>query len=217
MKQMRRALLLAALLLPLTAGTASAQMTPELSGSWGWMWGGSASSLAGTFRLDDAASYSATASFPAGNLNWVEAHYSYQGSAMTLDGFGRLDKLTDIGVHYMQIGGLRGIKDGPVVPYVVGGIGATYYSPSESVIQIDGTTYGLDSSWKLSFALGAGVKVWLGEEERVGLRLQFRVLPTLYNSSTGVWVGGGGGGISVNGSAIWQFDASAGVTVKLGG
>jgi len=196
---------------------AAAVGTPELSGSWGWMWGGSASSRVGTFRLNSAATYSGALSIPVGALNWTEAHYTYQGSSMTLDGSGLFRPLTDIGIHYMQLAGLRGLRQGPVMPYVLGGIGTTYYSPSESFVDINGTIYNLDSSWKLSFVLGAGLKVWLGEAEKVGLRLQFRALPTLFNSSTGIWVGGGGGGVSVSGNAVWQFDVSAGVAIKLGG
>jgi hypothetical protein len=192
-------------------------MTPEISGSWGWMWGGSASALVGKFRLDDSANYGATLGVPVAFLSWAEFQYTYQSTAMTLDGQGLSQSLTDMDVHFFQLAAARGLKDGPAVPYLLGGIGTTWFNPAQSAIIINGTGYNLDSSWKLSFVLGLGVKVWLGEAEKVGLRLQFRTLPTLYNSSTGVWVGGGGGGISINGSAVWQFDVSAGVTVKLGG
>lgn len=195
----------------------AAPMTPEISGSWGWMWGGSASSRVGRLRLDSSSNYSATLGVPVSFLSWAEAQYTYQGTAMTLDGQGLFQSLTDIDVHFFQLAAARGLKDGPVVPYVLGGIGTTWFNPAQSVIFIDGDPFDLNSSWKLSFVLGLGVKVWLGEAEKVGLRLQFRTLPTLYNSSTGIWVGGGGGGISINGSAVWQFDASAGVTIKLGG
>lgn len=198
------------------AGVARAQ-TPELTGSWGWMWGGSADSRVGRFRLDSTMNLGGVLSVPVGHLNWTEAQYTWQGTAMTLDGLGQFRPLTDLNVHHMQLVGLRGLRDGPVVPFVIGGIGTTYFSPSASYVEIGGTRYTLDSSWKLSFVLGAGVKVWLGDAERVGLRLQFRALPSLYNSSTGIWVGGGGASVSVSGSAIWQFDMSAGLTVKLGG
>jgi len=192
-------------------------MTPEISGSWGWMWGGSADSRAGKFRLDSSSNYSATLGFPVAFLSWAEAQYTYQGTAMTLENFGSRESLTDMDVHFFQLAATRGVKDGPVVPYLLGGIGTTWFNPDQSVIVIDGQTYGLNSSWKLSFVLGLGVKVWLGQDEKVGLRLQFRTLPTLYNSSTGIWVGGGGGGVSISGNAVWQFDVSAGLTVKLGG
>ena len=195
----------------------AAPMTPEISGSWGWMWGGSAGSRVGTLRLDSSSSYSGTLSVPVAFLSWAEAQYTYQGTAMTLDGQGLFDSLTDMDVHFFQLAAVRGVKDGPVVPYLLAGIGTTWFNPAESVIFIDNERFDLSSSWKLSFVLGLGVKVWLGEAEKVGLRLQFRTLPSLYNSSTGIWVGGGGGGVSISGNAVWQFDVSAGLTVKLGG
>jgi hypothetical protein len=192
-------------------------MKPEISGSWGWMWGGSAGSRVGTFRLDSSSNYSATLGIPVASLTWAELQYTYQSTAMTLDDFGVRKSLTDMDIHFFQLVSTRGLKDGPVVPYLLGGIGTTWFNPEQSLIVIDGQTYGLNSSWKLSFVLGLGVKVWLGQAEKVGLRLQFRTLPTLYNSSTGIWVGGGGGGVSISGNAVWQFDVSAGLTVKLGG
>ena len=192
-------------------------MTPEISGSWGWMWGGSADSRVGKFRLDSTSNYSATLGFPVAFLSWAELQYTYQATAMTLENFGSRQSLTDMDTHFFQLAVTRGLKDGPLVPYVVTGIGTTWFNPAQSQIDIEGTTYRLDSSWKLSFVLGLGVKVWLGEAEKVGLRLQFRTLPSLYNSSTGIWVGGGGGGVSISGNAIWQFDVSAGLPVKLGG
>jgi hypothetical protein len=205
-----------ALLLAFAPGGARAG-TPELSGSWGWMWGGSANSRSGKLRLDSAMDLQGVISVPVRPLYWAEFHYTWQGTEMTLDGQGPRRSLTDMNIHHMQIAGARALKDGPVGPYIVSGIGTTYFSPSASFVDIDGTRYTLDSSWKLSFLLGVGVKVWLGEAERVGLRLQFRTLPSLYNSSTGIWVGGGGGSISVSGSAVWQFDVSAGLAVKFGG
>ena len=99
----------------------------------------------------------------------------------------------------------------------MGGIGTTLFTPSENFFDLNGTRYGLDSSWRLSFVLGAGAKVWLGEEEKVGLRLQIRTQPVLYNTSGGIWVGSGGSGLSISGNAIWRWDVSAGLTVKLGG
>ena len=191
--------------------------TPELSGSWGWMWGGSADSRVGRFRLDSTMNVGGVISVPVGHLNWTELQYTWQGTAMTLDGLGPFRSLTDMNVHHVQVVGLRAIQDGPVMPYVIGGIGTTVFDPAAGFVDIEGARYSLATSWKLSFVVGAGVKVWLGEAERVGLRLQIRTLPSLYNSSTGVWVGGGGASVSVSGSAIWQFDVSAGLSVKLGG
>ena len=56
-----------------------------------------------------------------------------------------------------------------------------------------------------------------GEAEKIGLRASFKVLPTLYNTSGGVWFGTGGASLGITGNAIWQWEAAIGLTVKLGG
>jgi hypothetical protein len=156
-------------------------------------------------------------SVPVGQLNWGEFHYSYQGTEMTLSQAGFHQSLTDLGMHSFQLVGLRALKPGKVQPFLLGGLGTTWFNPSEGSVEIDGDRYGLDSSWRLSFIMGAGAKIWLGEEEKVGLRLQIRTLPALYNTGGGIWVGSGGGGVSLSGNAIWRWDVSAGISVKLGG
>lgn len=214
---MVRALLSVLLICFLLAPAGSLAMTPEISGFWGWGWGGSADSRLGKFKLEPAASYSGVISVPVGQLNWGEFHYSYQGSEMTLSGRGFHESLTDLGIHSFQLVGQRALMPGQVQPFLMSGIGTTWFNPSNSFFEIDGERYGLDSSWRLSFVLGAGAKIWLGQDEKVGLRLQIRTLPALYNSSGGIWVGSGGGGVSISGNAIWRWDLSAGLTVKLGG
>jgi opacity protein-like surface antigen len=195
----------------------AAAMTPEISGFWGWGWGGSADSRLGKFKLEPASSYSGVISVPAGHLNWGEFHYSYQGSETTLSRAGFHQPLTDLGIHSFQLVGLRALQPGKVQPFLLGGFGTTWFNPSASFFEIDGERYGLDSSWRLSFILGAGAKIWLGQEERVGLRLQIRTLPALYNTSGGIWVGSGGSSVTISGNALWRWDVSAGLTVKLGG
>ena len=202
------------LLLPAPA----AATTPELGAAWGWSWGGSAdTNNLGRLRLDATDDLSGVISIPVGHLNWGEFQYTWRNTAMTRDGAGFHEPLTDVGVHTFQIAGLRAIQPGPIQPFIMGGIGTTLFSPSASFVDIDGERYTLDSSWSLSFLLGVGAKVWLGEEEKVGLRVQLRTMPALYNSSTGIWFGSGTSSVSISGNAIWQWDVTAGISIKLGG
>ena len=60
------------------------------------------------------------------------------------------------------------------------------------------------------------MKAFFGEAERFGLRGSFKVLPTFYGSSGGVWLGGGGASLGITGYGIWQWEAAIGLTVKLG-
>jgi len=214
---MFRSIVLLSLLVFLVLPSVSWAATPEISGAWGWSWGGSADSRVGRFRLDDGMDLSGVISVPVGYLNWGEFHYSWRSTSMTLSGAGFNQSLTDMGIQNFQLVGLRALQPGKVQPFLLGGIGTTFFSPDASYVDIDGNRYTTDSSWKLSFILGIGAKVWLGEEERFGLRVQLRTMPALYNSSTGIWVGGGGSSVSISGEAIWQWDATVGVSVKLGG
>lgn len=213
---MFRAILTLVLLALVVVPADAVAMTPEITGLWGWGWGGSADSRQGKFKLEPASSYGAVISVPAGHLNWGEFQYSYQGTEMTLSQAGFHQSLTDLGIHSFQLVGLRALQPGKVQPFLLGGFGTTWFNPSDSFFELDGERYGLDSSWRLSFILGAGAKVWLGQEEKIGLRLQIRTMPALYNTSGGIWVGGGGSSVTVSGNALWRWDVSAGLTVKLG-
>ena len=95
-------------------------------------------------------------------------------------------------------------------------LGLTYYSPSGSTINIDGTDYAIESSTKFSFNFGLGFKKYFGQNEKIGLRASFKVMPTLYDSGAGLWFGTGGASLGITGYAIWQFEAAAGLTVKFG-
>ena len=215
---MFRSVILLALVALILLPTTALATTPELGAAWGWSWGGSADTRnLGRLRLDPAQDLSGVLSIPVGRLNWGELHYTWRSTAMTRDGAGFHQSLTDLSIHTIQLAGLRSLRPGPVQPFLMGGIGTTYFSPSESFVDIEGDRYNLDSTWRLSFLLGVGAKVWLGEAEKVGLRVQLRTMPALYNSSTGIWFGTGGSSVSISGNAIWQWDVTAGLSVKLGG
>ena len=214
---MTRSILFVFLALSMVLPAAASATTPELSGSWGWGWGGSADTREGRFKLESGSSYAGVISIPVGHLNWGEFQYTYHASEMTLSGLGQHRSITSLGMQSFQLVGLRALKPGPVQPFVIGGIGTTWFNPTESFFEVDDTRYGLQSSWQLSFVIGAGAKIWLGQEEKVGLRLQIRTLPALYNTGGGIWVGSGGGGLSISGNAIWRWDVSAGLSIKLGG
>jgi hypothetical protein len=95
-------------------------------------------------------------------------------------------------------------------------LGLTHYSPDQDSIEIDGESYRVGSATKFSVVFGGGFKTDMGPNSRVGLRAQIRVMPTIYSASGGLWFGTGGGGVSIYGSAIWQYEVSGGVVIKLG-
>jgi len=189
---------------------------PEFSVTYGSMWGGHINSSLGTLRIDTGDSWYFAANLPIATGTWGELSYTRQGTRINLDTVGPMTNLTDMTVHYWQIGTIKGLPRGNFMPYVVGTLGVTYYSPDADRVDIGNVTYGVESATKFSMTFGVGLKAVLGPEKRVGLRAQFRVLPTLYGASGGMWVGSGGSGVSISGSALWQYEVSAGLVIKLG-
>jgi len=188
----------------------------EFTVMYGNMWGGHIDSNVGTFRVDTGDSWTLAASMPIRSGMWGDLSYTRQGSRINLDTRTSTSNLTDMTVHYWQLGALQGLPRGNFVPYVIGTLGLTYYSPEAGNVDIGDVTYRADSVTKFSMAFGVGIKAVMGPDQRIGFRAQFRVLPTLYDTGAGIWFGSGGGGVSVSGSAIWQYEVAAGLTVKLG-
>jgi hypothetical protein len=110
------------------------------------------------------------------------------------------ETVTDIATSYYHVGALQGFKRGNVLPYTGLTLGATQFSSRES-------------EWKFSFGFNAGAKVYINE--RIGLRFHGRVLASLLDAGAGLWVGTGGLGVTVGGSAIWQWDLGGGLVIRL--
>ncbi len=230
---------LAVVMLLVTVGEASAQRrggSPQraaapqhdekidISVMYGHMWGGNIETWNGNrFRLGTAPSWQIALDIPMGPATWVELSYDHQDGKLDWDERGQpIRTLSDMSVNYWQIGMVRGVPRGNVVPYGTFALGVTYYNPSESSFTIPedsnnpADTYYLDSATKFSMSLGVGVKAFFGEAQRIGVRASFRTMPTFYNTGAGLWFGSGGAGVSVSGYAIWQWEVAAGLTIKMG-
>ena len=196
------------------AGRVSAPV--ELSVTYGTMWGGNIQLRNGKVRTATGPSYGVALDIPVHPAMALEVSYTRQDGAMDYDTRYSKDKLTDMSVNYWQIGAIKGLLDGKVRPWISTSLGATYYSPSSDSVIIDGEEYRAESTTKLSFVLGLGIKSYFGKAEKIGLRASIKVLPTLYNTGGGLWIGGGGASLGVTGDAIWQWEAAMGLTVKFG-
>lgn len=190
----------------------------EFSAHYAHVWGGKLGSRLGDFRLATGDGYFLGLSVPIRPGLWGEISYMRQGTKMQLDRWpDDLVDLTNMSVNYWQIGAVQGLPRGRIMPYVIATLGMTHYGPDADRLDIDGTIYRLDSATKFSMTFGVGFKAVLDDQQRVGLRAQFRFLPTLYNTGAGLWFGSGGGGVSFGGSALWQYEVSGGLVVRLGG
>jgi hypothetical protein len=202
----------------------STQFTPfiEISGHYGQMWGGNVDlSYSGwgqtrKLRMGTGSSYGIQLDYNLHPMQAVEFSYTRQDGKVDYDYQG-ITTLFDTSVNFWHLGSVRYLMPpGGMRPFILTSIGATYFSPQQSTFELEGETYYTQTSTKLSFTLGLGLKAYFGEAEKFGLRATFKTLPSLYNTGGGVWFGSGGGGLTVSGNAIWQWEAAIGLTLKLG-
>jgi len=120
----------------------------------------------------------------------------------------------DVSTHYFQIGYIRPVnRGGKVEPFVAGSIGAVLFTGSEFRLP-DGTRVDPEDAWRFGFTLGGGARIYFGE--RIGLRVQARIMAPLYFSGAGVYFGTGGSGVGVSGGLpILQGDFTAGLIIRL--
>jgi opacity protein-like surface antigen len=195
------------------AGPAAAQKPPnELIPLVGYQWGGTLNYTSGDVHANAAMNYGGILSVPVKPGYSLELSYTYQSTDLIArPNVGKTFKLLDLGTHYMQLSGRRDLAPPgqKTTPFVLGGLGATVFSPSSSSF---GT---FNTQWLFSLNAGAGVNVAMNE--KVGLRLQARLLLPINWVSGGVYFGSGGGGATISGgSAICQGDATLGIVLKLG-
>jgi hypothetical protein len=192
----------------------------EISGTYGSMWGGNIPLNTGKLRSATGDAWGVALSYPLQPGMWVELGYNHQGGALDWDP-NRNNKvtLTDMSVNHWHVSGVRGFgrPGGAAVPFVIGGLGLTHFSPDARTVSINGEDYAVDSVTKFAVNFGAGFKAYFGEAKRVGIRATFRVFSTLYDASGGFYFGSGGAGLGVGGSALWQYEAAGGLTIKFGG
>lgn len=176
----------------------------EITPFGGYQMGGSLEVLTGTLRIKDNWSFGVILDFTLRQGFQIELMYSHQDSELRLkQPLIEPVYLFDTAVEYFQIGALRVLRGGKVQPFVTGTIGVTHFNPKPD---------GLSSEWRFSGNIGLGVKVLASE--RIGLRLQGRLMLPLINGGAGFFVGPGGGYVTAGGEVLVQWDMSAGLIFR---
>ena len=178
------------------------------------MWGGTQdySSVylaypAGTVHANANTTYGGALTYYPYDYLGYEIAYNYQHTDLLIRPQGLpASKLADLTTQYFQINGL---KMKPLSPkadgYLLGGLGTTIYSAS-----------GYTSQWLFSIGAGVGARVHLNS--RTSLRLQSRILIPMRFNYGSFYFGSNGSGVSVSGgTAIVQGEATAGISILLGG
>jgi len=189
--------------LVLSAAAASAQGAITLYG--GARGGGEfddASGNGNVFKLKNGAAWSASVDWPLDDGRQGQLFYSYQRSALPGKAFGQPAEVA-VNVSYLHIGG-RAFFEGDATHgggYVVGGLGATYFSPGLG---------GLSDEVRPS--LNAGVGWQWGLARNVALRGELRGYWTLINSS-GQFFCSGGCVVSIRGQSLVQLEGMLGLSI----
>jgi hypothetical protein len=154
--------------------------------------------------------YGAAISFEVDRGLQAELLWIGQQTTMDLKRYnGLTEPLFDIGINYFQAGAIYEFKQNSqqkAFPFTSFSLGATLFSPDSSI-------YG--DEWRFSITFGGGGKFYLSD--KVGLRLQARLLVPLNFSSAGMWCGSGGCSVGVGSWATFlQADFTGGIFIRLG-
>jgi len=162
------------------------------------------------FKMENAAHYGGIISLELAPGTMGEFSYTRSKTTARYDEFltgNRTDY--DMAIDYFHLGSVKELSDGPVVPFGMMSAGITWFNM---------TSHGVSDHVSFSAALGGGVKFFFSD--RIGIRLQGRLLLPMYFSGGGLFVGIGSGGtssgVSVStGVLAVQGDFSGGLIIRL--
>jgi opacity protein-like surface antigen len=215
-----RLLFLSSLIVLISLSSISAQKV-EITPFYGAAFNGKVTAYNGDLNIRDAGMYGVTLDIAVQPGMQLELFYSRSDTRADFKEYrGDTYKLTDMSVNYFQIGAVRhAMKKDNIVVYGVGTLGATLFSPSGEPYSVDDggpeEQYYYEDWWLFSLTLGGGAKIFLSE--RVGIKLEGRLMMPITWAGGGFMVGSGGGGFYLGGgSAILQASLMAGLVIALG-
>lgn len=144
------------------------------------------------------------------NTMTVELSYNHFASTLSQDGGLTVFDPRDIIVDYYQLGVLKPLMEGDTfIPYGLFSLGASRFD-AEGASQ---------DYWRFAINAGLGMKYFF--TDKLGIRIQARILMPLYFAGAGFGCGIGTGGSSCGagvgmGSEILQADFTGGVVLRVG-
>ena len=199
-------ILLLALMFAGGFGIAHAQV--EVTPYAGWMFAGSLAGTNGRVDVTDDWAYGGMIDIPISPDLIAEIMYTRIDTRATVEQRPDFieEPLFDLAIQYFHLGA---VYQENVAKKITGfgafTLGATLFSPKNSVYE---------DETRFSIALATGLKIYA--TERLGLRLQGRLLVPMFFTGGSLWCGGGGCAASVNGgSSLIQGDLGIGVMVRL--
>jgi hypothetical protein len=180
--------ILAITFLVFTASQLNAQRL-ELTPFVGYETGAVLHAYEGDLRVSDGMNYGGAVDVNLGGGRYVELSYSHLSSQLDLEAGIDSRYLCDLAVDYYSIGALQEMMPGAkATPYGMFTTGWVNYRP---------TSGGYNSENKMHLSLAGGIKI--RATERIGIRLQARLLMPLFYAGTYFTVGSGGAGYGMTG------------------
>jgi hypothetical protein len=160
----------------------------------------------GDIHIDDGMVWGGALDVGMGGGRYGEFSYTHLASSVSLEGGFTPRDPVNLAVDYYSIGVLQEIRpDSKATPYGLFTLGVVNYRPTEG---------SYSSENKMHVSLAGGVKI--RASERVGLRLQARLLLPLYYAGTYFSFGTGGVGAGVSGGIQGvQGDFTAALVLRL--
>ncbi len=177
----------------------------EITPQYGYQVGAKYNYYGGYVKLKGSDQYGLTFGINATDEITVEFMWAQQNSKVSVQDFQfypRETELTDVVVNHYQIGAVHMFGYSEARPFVGLSAGWSTFNPDMNIY--NGTT---------TFTLGVsgGLKYFF--TDRIGIRIQSQLLMPV--SWGGVYVGGGGTGVTAGGS-ILQLNFSGGLIIGLG-
>ncbi len=177
----------------------------EISPFIGYQIGGRLQVQRGELNIKDDMKYGGSIGMYVRPGMQIELAYVRQDTELLLKEavFGLETSVSNMSVEYFQIGGLQELRSGRVRPFGLFMLGLTHFNPKEK---------GRSSEWRLSFGMGAGVKVFASQH--LGLRFQGRLLFPYFAEGGGIWCTAPGGCFAtLSGRLVVQLDFTGGLII----
>jgi len=175
-------------------GDSKFEITPYI----GYQFGGQLHAVGtGDYKLDDSLNYGIALDLTIRPGLQLELLYHRQDTEIRL-----ITPIFDTSVEYFHIGGLYQLRWDRVSTFVLATLGTTHFNPDPA---------GLESEWRFSWSLGVGAKVFMSE--RIGFRIQGRLLSTWLSGTQDIYFGGPGGVYIRSGYTMYQVALSAGLII----
>ena len=144
----------------------------------------------GDLHIEDGMVWGGVLDVGMGGGRYGEFSYSHMASQVGFEGGLTPQELVNLAVDYYSLGVLQEMKpDAKATPYGLFTLGVVNYRP------IDDSQYSSENKMHVSLAGGIKIKA----SERIGLRLQARLLMPLYYAGTYFSFGTSGAGAGVSG------------------